>query len=156
MVGMKRQWWAAAAAAWVGVVAVVALLVWWVIQGAGDDVLAEPAADVFTVTPTDRSASPTDRTDPTASTTSTDAPPAPVRRTSTWQGEAGFLRVSCTGSALRLEGATPAAGWVVDSNEKKSGRELEVRFESADGDRRVEVTSICVDGVPDLAVELDD
>ncbi len=195
MVAMRKQWWVAAVLAWAGVVAVVALVAWWVIDGAGEDVLAEPPADVLTPGPADPDASsseadgpessdgPTATTDdpttapttgPTTGPTSSAVPPpseppptspppsgapdqpGPQRRTSSWQGEAGLLRVSCTGPALRLEGASPSDGWVVDKNEQKGGSELEVRFRSADGDRRVEIEVACVDGVPDFNVELDD
>ncbi len=78
-----------------------------------------------------------------------------VRRTSTWQGEEGLLRVSCTGPDLQLEGATPQDGYEIDKNERRSGSELEVRFRSIDGDRRVEIEARCVDGVPAFAVERD-
>lgn len=187
MGGMKK-WWIAAPLAWAGVVAVVALLAWWVIDGAGEGVLADPARDAVTPGTTtsgpsasgsDRPSrsprSPSDRTDgpddgPTSSVappTSTAPPPttptstegseqsAPVRRTSTWQGEEGLLRVSCLGPDLRLEGATPQDGYEIDKNERRSGTELEVRFRSVDGDRRVEIEVACVGGVPDFRVERD-
>jgi hypothetical protein len=78
-----------------------------------------------------------------------------VRRTSTWQGEEGLLRVSCTGPDLQLDGATPQDGYEIDKNERRSGSELEVRFRSIDGDRRVEIEAACVAGVPAFAVERD-
>ncbi|RHW27572.1 hypothetical protein D0Z08_07775 [Nocardioides immobilis] len=203
MGGMKK-WWIAAPLAWAGVVAVVALLAWWVIDGAGEGVLADPARDAVTpgtttsgpsASESDRPSrsprSPTDRTDgpddgpddgpgdgpgdgpddgavsSVAPPTSTAPPPttppstegseqsAPVRRTSTWQGEEGLLRVSCLGPDLRLEGATPQDGYEIDKNERRSGTELEVRFRSVDGDRRVEIEVACVGGVPDFRVERD-
>ena len=80
---------------------------------------------------------------------------APVRRSSSWQGTAGIVRVSCTGSSLRLDGATPADGWEVDTNTRHSGSELEVRFRSSDGDRETEVLARCVGGTPDFRVESD-
>lgn len=169
---MRNRWWITAPLAWAGVVAIVALVAWWVIDDAGDSVLAQPAREVVTPTPssttrpTDASTSstspPTSSTSPpTSSTTSTPGStgtaeqPAPVRRTSTWQGEEGLFRVSCTGPDLQLEGATPQDGYEVDKNERRSGSELEVRFRSIDGDRRVEIEAACVDGVPAFSVERD-
>jgi hypothetical protein len=78
-----------------------------------------------------------------------------VKRTSTWQGEEGLLRVSCTGPELQLEGATPQDGYEIDKNDRRSGSEIEVRFRSIDGDRRVEIEARCADGVPAFAVERD-
>ncbi|MDZ5621729.1 hypothetical protein [Nocardioides bizhenqiangii] len=183
---MKRRWLITAPLAWVGVVAVVALVAWWVIDDAGESVLTQPAREVITPTPDasdttapDPSASGSARPQPSASATDgpttapppdTSAPPpttaestagspeqpAPVRRTSTWQGEEGLLRVSCTGHDLQLEGATPQDGYEIDKNERRSGSELEVRFRSIDGDRRVEIEARCVNGVPAFAVERDD
>lgn len=193
MGAMKRTWWVMAPLAWAGVVALVALVAWWVIDDAGESVLAQPAGEVITPTPQasdstapDPSASDTDRPQSTDSTAGpTDGPadgpsatvpppsasppptalettdtvtdqPDPVRRTSTWQGEEGLLRVSCTGADLQLEGATPQDGYEIDKNERRSGSELEVRFRSIDGDRRVEIEARCVNGVPAFAVERDD
>lgn len=177
-----KKWWIGAPLAWAGVVTVVALLAWWVIDGAGESVLADPARDVVTPTTTGSdppSRSGSSREDPSSTTTpppSTPPPPAPpptagssgsstsaattdqsapVRRTSTWQGEEGLLRVSCLGQDLQLDGATPAGGYEIDKNERRSGSELEVRFRSADGDRRVEIEVACVGGVPAFSVERD-
>lgn len=199
MGAMKTRWWITAPLAWVTVVVLVALVAWWVIDDAGESVLAEPAREVITPTPRASDAAASDRSDPstpgsrsprptdsrgeqtggttdgpTSGTTlpvppptsseapptvpeSTDAPEqsAPVRRTSTWQGEEGLLRVSCTGSDLQLEGATPQDGYEIDKNSRRSGSELEVRFRSLDGDRRVEIEASCVNGVPSFAVERD-
>lgn len=195
---MKTQWWVVAPLAWVGTVVVVAILAWWVIDDAGQGVLAEPAGDAVTPLPstTDPSETRTNRTQrptgsptgqagptdgrnggpttgptspvvppPTSSAPPPTAPettgdgaeqPAAVRRTSTWQGEEGLLRVSCTGSDLQLEGATPHDGYEIDKNERRSGSELEVRFRSSDGDRRVEIEVACVGGTPSFNVERSD
>ena len=182
---MKRHWWVTAPLAWVGVVAIVALVAWQVIDDAGESVIAQPAREAITPTPGAADATGTDPSDPSSdrppsstddptdsstesgspptssaptapeSTESSPDPPAPVRRTSTWQGEEGLLRVSCTGADLQLEGATPQDGYEIDKNERRSGSELEVRFRSIDGDRRVEIEARCVDGVPAFAVERD-
>ncbi|KAA1426076.1 hypothetical protein [Nocardioides antri] len=193
---MRRPWWISAGLAWAGVVAVVALVTWWVIDSAGEEVLAEPAPDGLTPsatttapsddrTPRDPRSTRTPRTTPpggpsedtpgagpsTAPTVATTAPQtivpppppsgdatseaAPVSRSSTWQGEAGVVRVSCTGDDLRLDGASPADGYEIDTNTRHSGRELEVRFRSTDGDRETEVHATCVGGAPDFRVEND-
>ncbi len=111
-----------------------------------------------------RSSSPTDATSAPPSTpptspdteeaTETSAPTA-TTQTRSWQGEAGILRVSCTGPSIRLEGASPSNGYEVDKSESHGGSELDVRFRSADGDRRTEIEARCVNGVPDFAVEVD-
>ena len=166
MVPMRNRWWITAPLAWLGVVVVVALLAWWVIDEAGESVLARSASDVVTPTldatdstdgPTNGSTSTTPPTSPTTSGSTEASPeqPASERRTSTWQGEEGLFRVSCAGPDLRLEGASPQDGYEIDKNERKSGSELEVRFRSIDGDRRVEIEARCVDGVPAFAVERD-
>jgi hypothetical protein len=169
---MRKSWWITAPLAWAGVVALVALVAWWVIDDAGESVLAQPAREVIAPTPDDASdptgQDPTDRPTesspptssvppPTAPETTEDSPdpPAQVKRTSTWQGEEGLLRVSCTGADLQLEGATPADGYEIDQNERRSGSEIEVRFRSIDGDRRVEIEARCAGGVPAFAVERD-
>lgn len=187
---MNRPWWITAALAWTGVVAIVALVTWWVIDSAGEEVLAEPVREAVSPTattsgpgagdPPEPTARPTrrptgatsgpvtetdDPTHPVTSLPSSPAPPptstrtaedpAPVTRTMTWQGDAGLVRVSCTGPELRLEGASPADGYEVDTNTRHSGGELEVRFRSADGDREVEVHATCVDGTPRFRVEND-
>ncbi len=151
MVAMKNRWWITAPNAWAGVVALVALVAWWVIDDAGQRVLAQPAREVITPTP-DASVPP-----PTVPETATDSPeqPAQVKRTSTWQGEEGLLRVSCRVSELQLEGATPQDGYEIDKNDRRSGSEIEVRFRSIDGDRRVEIEARCAGGVPAFAVERD-
>jgi len=180
MAPMRKRWWITAPLAWAGVVAIVALVAWWVIDDVGESVLAQPAREVITPTPdasdsessessTGSTAGPTDgpsssappptSSAPTTSTStpgSTDGPEQSTSvRTSTWQGEEGLLRVSCTGPDLQLEGATPQDGYEIDKNERRSGSELEVRFRSIDGDRRVEIEARCVDGVPAFAVERD-
>lgn len=179
MAPMRKSWWLSAPLAWAGVVAVVALIAWWVIDAAGTGIIAEPAHDAVTPAPSaiDRpTADHTDRPRPTPSdpspastagttpttpptTTATSAPPPPTRsadqperRTLTWQGDAGLLRVSCAGSSLRLESASPHDGYVIEEKEIEAGRELEVKFRSASGDREVEIHAVCVGGVPDFAV----
>lgn len=184
---MKKPWWIALPLAWAGVVVLVAALAWWVIDGAGESILAEPVHDAVSPGPTAAPATtetsaprpsrtPRPTADPTSGSTAADpttqppassVPPAteppptppptqqpdPVERTSTWQGEAGLLRVSCTGATLRLDGASPHDGYVVDKAEREDGREIEVKFRSTDGEREVEIHVVCVNGAPDFAVE---
>lgn len=76
--------------------------------------------------------------------------------TDTWHGEAGILRVTCTGTALRLDGASPHDGYVVDQTEREGGRELEVKFRSTDGRHEVEIHVVCVGGAPRFTVEQSD
>ena len=146
---MERRWWITAPLVWASVVAIVALVAWRVIDNAGESVLAQPAGEAVTPTPstsdapqtrpTSRQTRPTRRqTRPTRPSVTSDAPspttprstagspdePAAVRRTSTWQGEEGLLRVSCTGPDLQLDGATPQDGYEIDKNERRSGSEL--------------------------------
>ena len=166
MMSMERRWWFTAPLVWASVVAIVALVAWRVIDNAGESVLARPAGEAVTPTPSksDATPDPSDATpDPSdsplpttpGSTAGSPNEPAAVRRTSIWQGEEGLLRVSCTGLDLQLDGATPQDGYEMDKNERRSGSELEVRFRSIDGDRRVEIEAACVAGVPAFAVERD-
>lgn len=185
---MKKPWWIALPLAWAGVVVLVAALAWWVIDGAGESILAEPVHDAVSPAPTSvpatsatsaprRSRTPRPTADPTTDSTASDPTTQPppssvppptqpsttqppptqqpdqVQRTSTWQGEAGLLRVSCTGPTLRLDGASPHDGYVVDKAEADDGREIEVKFRSTDGEREVEIHVVCVNGVPDFTVE---
>jgi len=185
MMVMKKPWWIVVPLAWAGVVAIVAALAWWVIDGAGQSILTEPAHEAVTPAPTSgpvspgpnrpepstepptapttgSSTEPTSGPTPSPSSPDSSAPPAPpssepqeqpTRRTMTWQGEAGLLRVSCNGQTLRLEGASPHDGYFVDEAERGDGREIEVKFRSTDGDREVEIHVVCVKGVPDFTVE---
>jgi hypothetical protein len=166
MMSMERRWWITAPLVWASVVAIVALVAWRVIDNAGESVLARPAGEAVTPTPSmfdatpdpsDTTPDPSDAPSPTTPGATAGSPdePAAVRRTSTWQGEEGLLRVSCTGPDLQLDGATPQDGYEIDKNERRSGSELEVRFRSIDGDRRVEIEAACVAGVPAFAVERD-
>ncbi len=182
---MRKRWWIGAPLAWVGVVALVALLAWSVIDNAGEGVLADAPRDPVvpsgtvpgssstsaeidegpTLTPEPSSdgpstpgstegsgsAPPTTESDPDVTTDAV----APAPRTSTWQGEAGTVRVSCTGSSIQLEGASPSNGYEVDQNDQHGGSELRVRFESFDGDLRTEIEARCVNGTPDFSVEVD-
>jgi hypothetical protein len=159
MMSMERRWWITAPLVWASIVAIVALVAWRVIDNAGESVLARPAGEAVTPIPStsDPTPDPSDAPSPTTPGSTTRSPdePAAVRRTSTWQGEEGLLRVSCTGPDLQLDGATPQDGYEIDKNERRSGSELEVRFRSIDGDRRVEIEAACVAGVPAFAVERD-
>ena len=178
---MKRPWWIAAPLAWVAVVTIVALAAWWVIDDAGHGILAESAHVPATsgpsghsagtsgakhhrhtrptTAPSTTSAGPstapaTPVTQPTTGTTSEPGSEPPASATTrTWQGDAGILRVSCTGTALRLDGASPHDGYVVDQAEHEGGRELEVKFRSTDGDREVQIHVVCSSGIPDFTVE---
>jgi hypothetical protein len=173
MMSMERRWWITAPLVWASIVAIVALVAWRVIDNAGESVLARPAGEAVTPipstsdptpdpsdapsVPSDAPSVPSDAPSPTTPGSTTRSPdePAAARRTSTWQGEEGLLRVSCTGADLQLDGATPQDGYEIDKNERRSGSELEVRFRSIDGDRRVEIEAACVAGVPAFAVERD-
>jgi hypothetical protein len=110
----------------------------------GTDPTVAPTSDPTTVVPPTSVAPPPRSSDP-----------EPVTRTMSWQGDAGMVRVSCTGPQLRLEGASPADGYEVDTNEHNGGSELEVRFRSRDGDREVRILATCVGGTPRFRVESD-
>lgn len=137
--------------AWVAVAAAGAVLVWLVISRAGNGVtggfeaVAEPAPDRpsssepvrgQTVSPSGSPESP----DPSRGTGNVDRPV-----TRTWQGAAGWVSATCTGSTIRRDGATAYSGFTVEPDDSGPVR-VRVEFESEESKIRVE--AVCVDGVP--------
>ena len=91
---------------------------------------------------------------------STSSPPPPqsspdrgVRRT--WQGTAGVVTVECRGQTISLQGAQPNSGWSIEIDER-GPEEVQVEFDSNDGDRRTRVQSECVGGSPRFEVDRSD
>ena len=89
---------------------------------------------------------PTARPAPTKAST-----PASRTRVRSWNGAAGTVTVSCTGTDLRLIGATPADGWRVERETTRS--EITVKFEQES--REVHVQAHCSQGTPVFRVESD-
>lgn len=169
---MKRTMWAGIAL-WCVTVASAVGIGWVAIELVGDDVgpaattpLTTPSA-VVSVSPGTSptpSAKPTKRPTATATarpsaTATRPATVAPTPRTTTaapsrqivktWSGTAGSVRVSCTGSTIKLLGATPADGWRVERAE--AGSDVDVRFER--GEDEVEVEARCGPSGPVFSVE---
>jgi hypothetical protein len=85
------------------------------------------------------------------SSTRTSAPArAPVSRT--WSLQGGTAAVSCSGSTATLQYASPRSGY--DSEVSRSGRVIDIRFESADHESRLKVE--CVGGAPQGEVREED
>lgn len=76
-----------------------------------------------------------------------------VRRT--WQGSAGAVTVECRGGSISLEGAQPNSGWSIEID-RSGPEEVQVDFESNDGDRRTRVQAECVGGTPRFEVDTGD
>ena len=64
---------------------------------------------------------------------------APASSTRVFSLTGGTVSVTCTGNAISLNSATPAAGFTIDSEQKDGGR-VEVRFRSDSHESRLEVS----------------
>lgn len=76
-----------------------------------------------------------------------------VRRT--WQGSAGVVTVECRGTTISLKGAQPNSGWSIEID-SRGPEEVQVDFDSNDGERRTRVQSECVGGAPRFEVDRED
>ena len=130
-------------AAWVLVVAGTSAAIWFVIERAGAAVAPArggqgtpfPALPASSATPT---SSPSASVSPTARTSVTDS----------WLGAAGRVTVSCKGSIVTLQSASPADGYRLEGREGGGTHRLEVEFE---GPRETKVTATCKAGAPVFA-----
>ena len=151
---MSRRTAVLAVGAWLLVVTGCAALVWTVISQAGEDVTAsQPPVS----TSQDTRPATTPSTTPTLSAAPTATPsggepeqPGPVRRT--WQGAAGVVVAECTGSAIKLTGASPASGWRYEVDDRGPAR-VRVEFEAVDEEGEVRVEAVCAGGAPTFSVD---
>ena len=153
---------------WVVVAVAGAALVWGVISRAGDgvsrDIEALPSAEPSggprdpSRTPPQQSPTRSPSSSPSSPPTSTPpatsppvSPAAPVRRT--WQDAAGVVSAECSGSAIRITGATSNSGYAVEVDDYGPDRGR-VEFETEE--TRIRVEAECSGGVPVFIEERDD
>ena len=97
--------------AWVAVVAMASGVTWWVINAAGQQVLAGGELPAEVQSPA--TASPTHAVPPSAPATPTIPGPAPSQQR-TWEGSAGSVTVRCSGLGASLQSASPDDGYGVE------------------------------------------
>jgi hypothetical protein len=100
-----------------------------------------PSAPAFSPTPTPGGPSPSPTSQPTAPTGGPSAPTATPPATSTTRTFAlvgGTASVSCTGSLISLNWATPNSGFQVETGSSGGGSVIEVKFRSDTHESRVE------------------
>jgi hypothetical protein len=73
-------------------------------------------------------------------------PAPPPEATDSWHGAAGTVTVTCDGSLVRLQGATPSNGYRVEVEQEDGA--VVVQFERDDPEDEVHVRATCVDGRP--------
>lgn len=115
-----------------------------VMPSAGGTASSAPATPTRTPTST-----PTHPTKSSGGSPPKSSPPANTE-IRTWSGPSGSVTVSCTGSTIRFQGASPNDGWRVERGDD-SGDEIEVKFE--EDETEVQVKATCVSGVPRFQVE---
>lgn len=158
---------------WVLVVVAASAVTWTVIDGAGEDLMANgsqvdeqpmpltsasPTASTAASrrpdkpgrSPASPAASPTPAVTSTRPSAPTSVVPSPRGVEHVWQGQAGLLAVRCEGPRAYNAGATPNNGYRVEV-EHSGTSELEVTFKSAT--REYKVTARCIGGVPRFGVE---
>ena len=80
--------------------------------------------------------------------------PAPRSTSRTWSGSSGRVTVTCTGSRVGLQSASPANGWRVEVG-SRAGEEVEVTFRQSAGGGEVQVQARCSGGTPAFGAESD-
>ncbi|GAB3253866.1 hypothetical protein GCM10027448_20460 [Nocardioides dilutus] len=128
---------------------------------------SDGATESGTPAPTDTPApTPTETDTGSGTPTETTAPPPAETHRKTWQGAAGRVVASCTGTKISLVAAQPHNGWRVEVDDR-GPHELSVKFElteeeddrvaarSATGEvfDEVEVHAQCAGGVPAFEVD---
>ena len=73
----------------------------------------------------------------------------------TWQGSAGVVTVECRGTTISLKGAQPNSGWSIEID-NRGPKEVQVDFDSNNGESRTRVQSECVGGTPRFEVDRGD
>ena len=171
---------ASAVVAWCLVVAAGIVAVWLVISRVGDEV-TDPSAMVVESTGTvlaptgpasgshtghpsrshrpkpsaTRSGGSTPSAPPTTPTTpsspASSAPAPDPARSSTWQGSAGLVRVTCRGSRISLDGGSPNPGWQISIG-SRGPQAVDVQFERREGERKTQVRAVCSGGAPRFTV----
>lgn len=171
---MRRRTLLTGVLVWVLVVVAASAVTWTVIDGAGEDLMANgeqvetqpvpltPAAPSAGGSASSRPGTPhrsrTPRPSPSTSPSTSTVPstPGPTAAASprgverVWQGQPGLLSVRCEGVRAYNRGATPNNGYRVEV-EHSGTPELEVTFKSAT--REYKVSARCLGGVPRFALE---
>ena len=102
-----------------------------------------PTATPSAATPTAPSSSPggspaPDATPPATGTGSASTPPAPPNDTRTFSLVGGTASVTCSGSQITVNWATPNSGFEVEIDSSSGGGTIEVRFRSDTHESRLE------------------
>ena len=66
-----------------------------------------------------------------------------------------MVTVECRGTTISLKGAQPNSGWSIEID-NRGPKEVQVDFDSNDGERRTRVQSECVGGAPRFEVDRED
>lgn len=109
--------------------------------GVGDELGTPSPSAAISPTPTPVGTSPSPTSQPTAPTGGASPPPAtppPTGTTRTFALVGGTASVSCTGSSINLNWATPNSGFQVETGTSGGGSVIEVRFRSDTHESRLE------------------
>lgn len=131
--------------------------------GSGDGPGVEPSSGPGGPTTGPPSTNPPSTDDPDDEGTAASGPSAPVAQQKTWQGAAGRVVASCTGSKISLVSAVPNNGWHVEVD-NDGPEDLEVHFELREGEdddraaarslsEETQIHARCQGGTPSFTVE---
>lgn len=111
--------------------------------------------DTATATPSTSPSPPSPTSGPGDTPSASQPPPTTPKRSATWRGKPGTVRVTCRGSAMSLDSLLTNAGWESERPEAHGGS-LEVHFHRTSGDGEVELKAYCIGGTPRFEADEDD